>query len=343
MGKIDIDYINTTLLEKGDEPLKLKDLNYPDVVTNGSYLVDSNGNPIGTKGDMYTKVIMDKILTEGCYDKNVRPRYESDGKPANTLSLNNAVHISYDISKGESPMITLRPIAVKKSIGEVLWIYQDASTDLNLLKDKYGVIWWDEWDLVDEHGNKKRNIGSPYGTTVADYDQMKNLLVELRETPDSRRHIIDLWQLEEFKKPHGLKPCAYSTVWNVRHGRDGVDYLDMKLIQRSSDFLVAGCINQMQYVALMLMVSQATGYVPGKFTWDVQNIQIYDRHIKQAVELLNREPVNCIEDDYTEPYLSLNPGISDFYDFTMDDIHIKNYPRELIKTKNPQLKFDKGI
>lgn len=343
MSKIDINYINTKLIEKGDSPLKLKDLDYPEIITDGSHLLNEHGQVIGTKGDMYAKVIMDKLLKEGCYDNDPRPKYESDGKPANTLSLNNKVLFQYDISKGESPMITLRPIAVKKSIGEILWIYQDVSTDLDLLKSKYGITWWDEWDLKDSNGNPLRNIGSVYGNTVADYNQMNNLLNSLINDPDSRRHIIDLWQLEEFKKPHGLKPCAYQSVWNVRHGRDGIDYLDMKLIQRSSDFMVAGCINQMQYLALMQMVAQVTGYTPGEFTWDVQNIQIYDRHIKQAVEQLNREPISCSEDGITEPYLEINKNIKDFYDFTVDDIKVRNYPRELIKVKNKQQIFDKGI
>lgn len=341
MSKINIDYINTKLLEKGDTPLKLSEVSYQPIITNGRNLLDEHGNPIGTKGDMYAKIIMDKILTEGCYDENPRPVYESDGKPANTLSLNNGAFFQYDLSRGESPMLTLRPIAVKNSISEVLWIYQDASTNLELLKEKYGIEWWDEWDLKDSNGNPLRNIGSVYGTTVADYDQMQNLLQGLVNDPDSRRHIIDLWQLEEFKKPHGLKPCAYQNVWNVRHGRDGKNYLDMKLIQRSSDFMVAGCINQMQYVALQYMVAQVTGYIPGTFTWDVQNIQIYDRHIRQAIEQLNREPINFAGQQ--EPYLELNSAVTDFYDFTPYDIKLVNYPRELVKTKNPQQKFDKGI
>lgn len=343
MVGIDINYINKKLIEKGDIPFQQEDLEYPDIKTDGVHLLDCYGNPIGTKGDMYSKLIMDRLLKEGCYDENPRPRYESDGAKANTLSLNNVVHFTYDISKGESPMITLRPIAVKKSIGEVLWIYQDATTDLDVLKDKYGVTWWDEWDLYNDSGVALRNIGSTYGTIISHYDQMRNLIQGLKDNPDGRRHIIDMWQLEDFKRPHGLKPCAYSTVWNVRHGRDGVCYLDMKLIQRSSDFMVAGCINQMQYLALMLMVAKSTGYTPGTFTWDVENIQIYDRHIRQAVEQLRRDAISCTSEGHMEPYFELNPDVLDFYDFTLEDLHIKNYPRQLIKTKNPQQKFDKGI
>ena len=67
----------------------------------------------------------------------------------------------------------------------------------------------------------------------------------------------------------------------------------MTMVQRSSDFCTAGCINQVQYAALQLMVAKATGFEPGKFTWKPVNVQIYDRHIDQAIELMNREPIKC--------------------------------------------------
>lgn len=332
---IDINYINKIAFQKAEKPYTLKDLEYKEIKHDGKYLLDVNGNQVGTKGDFYTKLLIEKILKEGTWDKNPRPKYE-DGTKAHTLSLNNEVFWKYDLTKGESPLITLRPIAIGKSIGEILWIYQDASTDLDVLKDKYGVTWWDAWDLTDENGNKERNIRNTYGTIINDYNQIENLLKNLKEDPDSRRHIIDMWQLEEFKKPHGLKPCAYSNVWNVRHGRDGKDYLDMKLIQRSSDFLVAGCINQMQYLSLLYMIADSTGYIPGTFTWDVENVQIYDRHIPQAIELLNREPINCT------PSIEITHK-DNFYDYTVDDIKIVNYPKKLIKEKNKQQIFEKGI
>lgn len=282
-----------------------------------------------TKGDVYTKEILTRILEEGCLDKNPRPKY-ADGTPAHTLSVNHGM-CTYDLTKGESPLITLRPIAVKSSIGELLWIYQDESNDLNVLRDKYGVTWWDEWDI----GN--RTIGSVYGETVRRHELVKRLLKGLKEDPDGRRHIICLWQEDDFKEPHGLKPCAFMTEWNVRHGKDGTDYLDMCLIQRSSDFATAGCINQVQYLVFLHLVARHLGLTPGRFSWFYNNIQIYDRHIEQAKELIAREPVDC------EPKIWLNPEKTNFYDFTIDDIKIIGYPRAEIKEKNPQMKFDLGI
>lgn len=282
-----------------------------------------------TKGDYYTKEIFTRILEEGTLDKYPRPKY-SDGTSAHTLSVNHGM-CTYDITKNESPMITLRPIAIKSAIGELLWIYQDESNNLDLLKEKYGVTWWDDWDL----GN--RTIGTCYGETVKKHNLMEELLWGLKNDCDGRRHIINLWQNEDFKQPHGLKPCAFLTVWNVRHGNDGIDYLDMCLFQRSSDFATAGCINQMQYLVFLYMVSRHCGYTPGRFTWFYDNIQIYDRHINEVKEMLNREPIEC------NPKIILNEDKTNFYDFTQDDVYLEDYPKELIRKKNPQLKFDLGI
>lgn len=283
-----------------------------------------------TKGDMYTKETLERILNEGCLDKNPRPHY-ADGTPAHTLSINHVFH-TYDLTKGEIPLITLRPIAIKSAIGEMLWIYQDKSNDLELLKNKYNVSWWDEWDIGD------RTIGSVYGETIRQYDLVNKVLLEgIKNDPDGRRHILSMWQYDQFEKKHGLKPCAFETHWNVRHGRDGIDYLDMKLIQRSSDFATAGCINQMQYLVFMLMIARHLGYTPGRFTWDCTNVQIYDRHIEQVKEMLNRESVEC------NPEIILNEDKTNFYDFTPDDVEIKGYPKKLIKEKNPQLNFEIAI
>lgn len=329
MKNFDLNRMNLKKLELGEKPLVLKRTDYPEPIVKDGYLVDSNGNRIGTKGDMYAKVMMDEIMQNGTLDMNPRPHY-ADGEPAHTLSINGGGVMTYDLSKGESPLQTLRPIAVKSAIGELLWIYQQESNDLDLLA-KYGVTWWDDWDI----GN--RTIGSVYGETVRRHELMKDLLDGLKNNPDGRRHIINLWQVDDFKEPHGLKPCAYLTTYNVRHEWDGKDYLDMSLKQRSSDFATAGCINQVQYVILQNLIARHLGLEPGRFTWQYDNIQLYDRHLDQAIEMMNREPITC------DPKIEINPDKTNFYDMKPSDIKVVDYPRELIKKKNPQLKFPLGI
>lgn len=177
-------------------------------------------------GDENVKKNIERILNEGYLDENPRPHYE-DGTPAHTLSINH-VSNSYDLQKGELPLTTLRPIAVKNSIKEILWIYQDASNSLDVLENKYDIHWWNEWEST----TIPRTIGQRYGATVRKHHLMENLLKGLTEDPFGRRHIIDLWQEEDFLETDGLKPCAFCTIWNVRKGNDDKKYLDMCLVQR---------------------------------------------------------------------------------------------------------------
>ena len=85
------------------------------------------------------------------------------------------------------------------------------------------------------------------------------------------------------------------------------------------------------------MIARHLGITPGRFTWFYNNIQIYDRHIEQAKEMLERESIDC------NPQIYINENKDNFYDFEVDDVQIVGYPKRLIKEKNPQMKFDIGI
>lgn len=290
------------------------------------------------KADIYMKEAIENILENRYLDENPRPKY-SDGTPAHTLSVNHIVR-QYDLSKGEFPITSLRPIAWKSAIKEILWIYQDASNDLNVLRDKYNVHYWDLWESKDI----PNTIGKRYGYIVKKYDLMNKLLKELKENPYGRRHIIDLYQYEDLEDSDGLYPCAFLTIWNVSKGRDNMEYLDMSLIQRSGDSLAASCsgVNEVQYSALMMMVARHCGYEVGMFTHFVANEQLYDRHFEQAGELLRRFDIKSQEEFYggekPNPKLILNPEKTNFYDFTIDDFTMVNY-----EPVRPQLELPLGI
>lgn len=272
--------------------------------------------------DKLFKENINKVLSEGTktIGEKVRPKYE-DGTDAHTYFITHVCE-TYDISKGELPIITLRPIGIRSAIGEILWIYQDASNDLNLLESKYNIKWWKPWE-VDNSGT----IGQRYGATVKKYNLIGNLLKDLKENPYSRRHIMNLYQYSDLDESDGLFPCAFMTMWSVRGS-----YLDMTLVQRSSDVGTANHINKVQYVALQMMIARHVGLEAGKFTHYVENYHIYDRHIEQAKELLNRTPSE------KQPKLILNPNKTDFYSFTVDDFQLIDY-----EPVRPQLKFELGI
>lgn len=257
------------------------------------------------KADKYYIDNLRMINDHGCYDENPRPKY-SDGSPAYSKFVTQ-VFETYDISKGEFPITTLRNTATKMGINEVLWIYSKQTSDLKTLNDM-GVKWWNEFDVGDG------TIGHRYGYVVNKYNLMKKLLDGLKNDPFGRRHIIDLYQYEDLISTAGLFPCAYLTMWSVRKV-DDVYYLDMNLTQRSNDYIMAGYINKIQYVALLMMVASHLGYKPGVFTHYVQNLHIYSKHMQFVENLLNTTPLDV------QPKIEL---INDrnFYDFTINDFKI---------------------
>lgn len=273
------------------------------------------------KADKYMKENLREILENGesTEGHKVRPHW-ADGTPAHTKFINQVVE-KYDISKGEFPIPTLRPVAWKSAIREIEWIYQDASNDLSLLKDKYSITWWNDWNIGDG------TIGQRYGATIKKYDLMNKLLKGLKEEPYTRRHIINMYQYADFEETEGLHPCAFETIWSVR-GK----YLDMTLHQRSNDYCTAGAINKLQYVALMMMVAREVGLECGVFMHVVENLHIYDRHLDQALILLDREPSD------KQPKLILKGEWKGFYDFTIDDFELVDF-----ECPYEQLKFELAI
>ena len=278
-----------------------------------------------TKADTIFKEYIRKIMEEGVWSEQARPKYK-DGRTANSKYITGAF-MEFDLAKGEFPITTLRPIAIKSAIKEMLWIYQDQSNSLDLLEDKYNVHYWNDWEVGDS-----RTIGQRYGAVVKKHDITNKILKQLEANPWNRRNIISLWDYDAFEETNGLLPCAFQTMFDVRR-MDGEIYLDATLTQRSNDMLVAHHINAMQYVALQMMIAKHFGWKVGKFFYFINNLHIYDNQFEQAEELLRREPSDC------QPHLVLNvPDGTDFFDIKPEDFELVDY--DPVK---PQLKFDLAI
>ena len=278
-----------------------------------------------TKADTIFKENIERILKDGVFSEQARPKYR-DGTVANSKYVTGAF-AEYDLSKGEFPITTLRPIAIKSAIKEVLWIYQDQSNSLDVLNNKYNVHYWNDWEVGDTG-----TIGERYGAVVKKHDIINKILKQLEENPWNRRNIISLWDYQAFEETDGLLPCAFQTMFDVRRV-DGEIYLDATLTQRSNDMLVAHHINAMQYVALQMMIAKHFGWKVGKFFYFINNLHIYDNQFEQAEELLRREPSNC------QPRLVLNvPDGTNFFDIKAEYFELVDY--DPVK---PQLKFDLAI
>ena len=294
-----------------------------------------------TKADRYMFETIKRIEDEGYKDINPRPKY-ADGTPAHTFSINHTFR-TYDLSKGEFPICTLRPQAWKTGIREIFTIYQKPTNEIAKMEEM-GVNWWSDWDIGDG------TIGQRYGATVSRYDLINNLIKDIQNDPYGRRKVVSLWQETDLRETPGLAPCAFLTIWNVRRDALNIEYLDMILIQRSGDMLTAsgpGGINEIQYAALLMMIARHTGYNPGVFSHMVANEQIYDRHLGEAYEMKVRY-INKKEEESDEtltinqwdvrPMLILNEDKINFYDFTIEDFFMVNY-----NPIKPQLKLELGI
>ena len=267
------------------------------------------------KADEYYIYNLNKILNEGCLDENPRPKY-IDGTPAYTKFITQ-VFEEYDISKNEFPITTLRKTAIKTGIKEILWIYQTQNSSLITAREK-GILWWDEWNIGDD------TIGQRYGATVSKYKLIDNLLEGLKKDPFSRRHIINLYQYKDLNDTKGLYPCAYETLFSVRKV-DTELYLDMTLVQRSNDYIIAGFINKIQYTAFLMMIAGHLNYKVGKFCHLTQNLHIYDRHYDALNELLSKIPKDI------QPRIELKEN-KNFYEYTINDFIIHDSIKEVINS-----------
>lgn len=254
--------------------------------------------------NMCRDIIDNGNSTEG---QIVRARWE-DGTPAYTIKRFGVVN-RYDLAE-EFPAITLRKTAVKTAVDEMLWIWQRKS---NNIRDLKGHI-WDEW--ADGSGS----IGKAYGYQMAkkykfaqgEMDQVDNVIWQLRNSPQSRRIMTNIYNFDDLSEMH-LEPCAYSMTFNVTGDR-----LNAILNQRSQDVLAANNWNVCQYAVLVMMLAQVCGLKPGELVHVIADAHIYDRHVPMVEELISRS-------GFPAPEVTLNTEIKDFYDFTPDDVIIRNY------------------
>lgn len=260
--------------------------------------------------DMCRDIIDNGTSTEG---EKVRPVWE-DGTSAYTIKRFGVVN-RYDLLK-EFPALTLRRTAIKSCVDELLWIWQKKSNNVNELKSHI----WDSW--ADETGS----IGKAYGYQMGvkhqykegRMDQTDRVIFDLKNNPYSRRIMTNIYVHNDLHEMH-LYPCAYSMTFNVTKEKDSEKLtLNAILNQRSQDVLAANNWNVCQYAVLVHMLAQVCGMKAGEFVHVIADAHIYDRHVPMIEELISREPLPA-------PTFWLNPEITDFYDFTPDDVRLDRY------------------
>jgi thymidylate synthase len=224
----------------------------------------------------------------------------------------------FDLLEG-FPLMTTKKLHLKSIIYELLW-FLSGSTNVRFLQEN-GVKIWNEW--ADADGN----LGPVYGYQWRSWpasdgrhiDQVSAVVSSLKENPDSRRHIVNAWNVGEIDKM-ALPPCHILFQFYVADGR-----LSCQLYQRSADIFLGVPFNIASYALLTLMMAQVTGYKPGEFVHTFGDAHIYLNHIEQVRLQLSREPRPL-------PVMNINPEVRDIFSFRYDDFALTGYdPHPAIK------------
>ncbi len=210
------------------------------------------------------------------------------------------------------PLLTTKKLHLKSIIHELLW-FLNGDTNVKYLQDN-GVRIWNEW--ADENGN----LGHIYGyqwRSWPDYhgkhiDQIKRVIEDIKNTPDSRRLIVSAWNVADLDNMN-LPPCHILFQFYVANGR-----LSLQLYQRSADTFLGVPFNIASYSLLLMMVAQVTGLKAGDFVYTTADTHVYTNHIEQVKLQLTREPRPL-------PKMVLNPDVKDIFNFKFEDFTLEDY------------------
>ncbi|HAP70124.1 MAG TPA: thymidylate synthase [Flavobacteriales bacterium] len=217
----------------------------------------------------------------------------------------------FDLSEG-FPVVTTKKLHLRSIIHELLWFLKGDS-NIKYLKEN-GVSIWDEW--ADEKGE----LGPVYGVQWRSWptadgrkiDQIKQLIDGIKNNPDSRRHIVNAWNVAEVENM-ALPPCHTMFQFYVADGK-----LSCQLYQRSADIFLGVPFNIASYALLTLMIAQVCGLEPGDFVHTFGDAHLYSNHFEQTELQLSR-------DLRLLPTMKVNPNVKDLFEFKYEDFELVNY------------------
>jgi thymidylate synthase len=258
--------------------------------------------------------LLDHVLKKGTK--------KSDRTGTGTISVF-GYQMRFNLEEG-FPLMTTKKLHLKSILHELLW-FISGDTNIKYLKDN-GIKIWDEW--ADENDN----LGPVYGYQWRSWpaadgrkiDQLANVISSIKKSPDSRRHIVNAWNVGEIEKM-ALPPCHILFQFYVADGK-----LSCQLYQRSCDIFLGVPFNIASYALLTLMVAQATSLKAGEFIHTLGDAHIYLNHIGQVKLQLTREP-------YKLPKMTINPGVTDITKFRYEDFTLSDY------VAHPHIKGDISV
>jgi thymidylate synthase len=246
--------------------------------------------------------LLDRVLTEGVA--------KTDRTGTGTISVFGH-QMRFDLNEG-FPLLTTKKLHTRSIFGELLWFLR-GSTNVAWLHENNITI-WDEWarpdgELGPIYGYQWRSWPTPDGGHV---DQISGVIEEIRNNPDSRRHIVSAWNVGQLPQM-ALPPCHAFFQFYVAEGK-----LSCQLYQRSADVFLGVPFNIASYALLTHLVAQVAGLGVGDFVHTFGDTHLYLNHLEQARLQLGREPRPL-------PRLVLNPDVRDIDAFELSDIEVVGY------------------
>jgi thymidylate synthase len=226
----------------------------------------------------------------------------------------------FDLGKG-FPLVTTKKLHLKSIIYELLWFLK-GDTNTKYLTD-HNVNIWNEW--ADENGELGPVYGKQWrsweGADGKVFDQITDVIKQIKTNPDSRRMIVSAWNVGELPAM-ALMPCHALFQFYVtpagEFSKGGKATLSCQLYQRSADVFLGVPFNIASYALLTLMIAQVCDLEPGEFIHSFGDVHIYSNHMEQARLQLQRTP-------FPLPVMKLNPGIKNIFDFSFEDFTLENY------------------
>ncbi|MBK8684988.1 MAG: thymidylate synthase [Bacteroidetes bacterium] len=210
------------------------------------------------------------------------------------------------------PMVTTKKLHLKSIIYELLWFIK-GDTNVKYLQEN-GVRIWDEWARADGslgpvYGKQWRQWENKEGEV---FDQLMDVIHQIKTNPDSRRMIVSAWNVGELKEM-ALMPCHALFQFYVADGK-----LSCQLYQRSADVFLGVPFNIASYALLTMMIAQVCDLKPGEFVHSFGDVHIYSNHMDQVKEQLSRKP-------FPLPQMKINPERKNISDFIFEDFTLENY------------------
>ena len=210
------------------------------------------------------------------------------------------------------PLMTTKKLHLKSIIHELLWFIKGETSTKYL--NENGVKIWDEWANPD--GELGRIYGYQWRSWTAEngknIDQLMQVITDLKQNPNSRRHIVSAWNVGDLDKMN-LPPCHILFQFYVANGK-----ISCQLYQRSADIFLGVPFNIASYAIFLQMIAQVTGYKPGEFIHTLGDAHIYTNHLEQVKLQLSRE-------QRILPTLKINSEITNITDFKFEDFTLENY------------------